>query len=382
MTKLKCYADLVNNIYGPGTTTFNTEATTWNNIVGAVASTTDFEVFRRNFAARLHRLKSAIDTNQNISAPIINAVNGVAKLGGWEGYYAELAALDYFLSDAETGPGEISLDVTYAASDAIASDFGMKNINYDLCIPSMGVVSDFKILSDKSGGILDGIFEEFRSIKGINKLTILPEYPEDEDYDIFQKERTNLLKELVEEIDLTLRPSHFRSKVIDGLSYRFGWEAGVIFAESSYDSKTHAANHQRLLVTHAKKFSRKEPTLIIFVVFPWASEKIMLFSTTGIPQEFIHNLGSIFFDTTTTIQTKAKTMNKKIKSDITLADISRHLSGIILIEDNIILSTEDSAMLKASYILNTNAAHKLHDSKFETYLKRRGASNLEILPAR
>lgn len=382
MTKLKHYADLVNDIYGPETTTFDTKPTTWNNIVGALANTTDFEVFKRNFTARLHRLKGAIDTNQNISAPIINAVNGVAKLSGWEGYYAELAALDYFLSDAETGPGEISLDVTYAASDAIASDFGMKNINYDLCIPSMGVVSDFKILSDKSGGILDGILEEFRSIKGINTLTILPEYPEDEDYDIFQKERANLLKEMIEEIDLTLRPAHFRSKVVEGLSYRFGWEAGVMFTESSYDPKTHAANHQRLLVTHAKKFSRKESTIIIFVVFPWASESIMLFSTMGIPQEFIHNLGSIFFDTATTTQIKAKTINKKIKSDITVANLSRHLSGIVLIEDNIVLSTEDSSMLKASYILNTNATHKLHESKFENYLKRRGASNLEVLPGR
>ncbi|MGK9064594.1 hypothetical protein [Stutzerimonas chloritidismutans] len=382
MTKLKVYADLVNDIFGPGTTTFNIEATTSNDVVGAIASITNFEVFRGNFTARLRRLQSAIKSNEEISVPIINAVNGVAKLGGWEGYYAELAALDYFLSDAETGPGEIKLDVTYPASAAIASEFGMQNINYDLCIPSLGVVSDFKILSDKSGGILEGIFKEFRSTKGIGRLTILPEYSDDEDYEIFQRQRSSLLKELIDEIDLTIRPPYFRSKIIDGLSYRFGWGAGVVFAESSYDSKTHASNHQRLLVTHAKKFSRRDPTIIIFVVFPWASERIMLFSEMGISQEFIYNLGSKFFDTTTTAHTEARSINKNIKTAITLAEISRHLSGIILIEDNAILSTEDNSTLKTSYIFNTNAIHDLHGSKLETYLKRRGADNLATLPPR
>lgn len=154
----------------------------------------------------------------------------------------------------------------------------------------------------------------------------------------------------------------------------------MVIAESSYDSKTHASNHQRLLVTHVKKFSRRDPTTIIFVVFPWASERIMLFSEMGVSQKFIHNLGTQFFDTSATIE--ARSINKNIKTGITLADVSRHLSGIILIEDNIILSTEKTSMLKTSYIFNTNAIHNLHDSKLETYLTRRNASNLASMPVR
>ncbi|UVL81869.1 hypothetical protein LOY35_16705 [Pseudomonas sp. B21-028] len=376
MTKLKTYAALVDDIFGPGTATFKTESTTSNDVVGAIASTTDFEVFRKNFEERLRRLQGAIQLNQKISFPIINAVNGVAKLGGWEGYYAELVALDYFLSDAETGPGEIELDVTVPALDAIASEFKMQNINYDLCIPSLGIVTDVKILSDKSGGILDGIFKEFRSVKGITHLTIQPEYSEDEDYDVFQGHRSSLLKELIEEIDTTARPPYFRSKVIEGLSYRFAWEAGVVIAESSYDSKTHASNHQRLLVTHAKKFSRREPTIIIFVVFPWASERIMLFSEMRIAQEFIHNLGSIFFDITGPSTVEARSINKNIKTSISLADVSRHLSGILLIEDKSILASDDDLIADASYIFNENAVHTLNGSKLESYLKRRNATNL------
>jgi hypothetical protein len=376
MTKLKTYAALVDDIFGPGTATFNTEAIASNDVVGAVASTTDFDVFRKNFVARLHRLKVAIQLNHKISSPILNAVNGVARLSGWEGYYAEIVALDYFMSDPETGPENIELDVTLPASDAIASEFEMTNINYDLCVPSLGIVTDVKILSDKSGGILEGIFKEFRSAKGITRLMIQPEYCEDEDYDVFQKHRTPLLKELIEEIDTTTRPPYFRSKIIEGLSYRFSWDAGVVIAESSYDSKTHASNHQRLLVTHAKKYSRREPTIIIFVVFPWASEKIMIFSEMRIAQEFIHNLGTIFFDITTSSSIEARSINRNIKTKISLADVSRHLSGILLIEDKSILATDEDLISDVSYIFNKNAVHTLDDSKLESYLKRRNAKDL------
>lgn len=376
MTKLNTYAALVDDIFGPGSATFNTESNDSNDVVGALASTTDFDVFRKNFVARLHRLKAAIQANHKISNPILSAVNGVARLSGWEGYYAEIVALDYFLSDPETGPENIALDVTRPASDAIASEFGMSNINYDLCVPSLGIVTDVKILSDKSGGILEGIFKEFRSKKGIARLNIQPSYCEDEDYDIFQKNRAQLLKELIEEIDTTIRPPYFRSKIIEGLSYRFSWDAGVVIGESSYDSETHALNHQRLLVTHAKKYSRKDPSIIIFVVFPWASERIMIFSKMKIAQEFIHNLGTLFFDTTTSSSVQARTINSNIKTDISLADVSRHLSGILLIEDDSILATDEDLISQVSYIFNKNAVHTLEDGRLESYLQRRNAKNL------
>lgn len=376
MTKSNTYAALVDDIFGLGSATFNTESENSNNVVGALASTTNFSVFRENFVARLQRLKVAIQANHKISNPILNAVNGVARLSGWEGYYAEIVALDYFLCDPETGPENIELDVTRPASDAIASEFGMSNINYDLCIPSLGIVTDVKILSNKSGGILEGIFKEFRSKKGIARLNIQPSYSEDEDYDIFQRRRAQLLKELIEEIDTTIRPPYFRSKIIEGLSYRFSWDAGVVIGESSYDSEIHALNHQRLLVTHAKKYSRRDPSVIIFVVFPWASEKIMIFSEMKIAQEFIHNLGTLFFDTTTSSSVEARTINSNIKTNISLAEVSRHLSGILLIEDNSILATDEDLISEVSYIFNRNAIHTLGNSKLESYLQRRNAQNL------
>lgn len=380
MTKLNTYAALVDGIFGPGSATFNTESNDSNNVVGALASTTDFDVFRKNFVARLQRLKAAIQANNEISNPILSAVNEVARLSGWEGYYAEIVALDYFLSDPETGPENIALDVTRPASEAIASEFGMSNINYDLCVPSLGIVTDVKILSDKSGGILKGIFKEFRSKKGIARLNIQPSYCEDEDYDIFQKNRAQLLKELIEEVDTAIRPPYFRSKIVEGLSYRFSWDAGVVISESSYDSETHALNHQRLLVTHAKKYSRRDPSIIIFVVFPWASEKIMIFSEMKIAQEFIHNLGTLFFDTTMSSSVEARTINSNIETDISLAEVSRHLSGILLIEDNSILAISEDHIFEVGYIFNKNAIHSLDGSKLEAYLQKRNAKNLINFP--
>ncbi|QVW21927.1 hypothetical protein KJF94_18795 [Pseudomonas hormoni] len=377
MTKLKTYAELIDNIFGPGTANFKTDPSTSNSVVGAIANTENYGVFANNFESRLRRLNSALIVNQNLKSPIIKAVNNLAKLNGWEGYYAELVALDYFLSDEETKPNDIETEVIVPASTTLASELGMCNIDYDICIPSLRIVTDVKILSNKSGGILEGIFNDFRNAKGISHLTIQAEYSENQDYNAFQEHRRVLLDELIKEIDTAARPPIFRSKIIEGLSYQFAWEAGVITSVSEYDSRTHALNHQRLLVAHAKKFSRVEPTIIIFVVFPWASERIMLFSEANIAKQFIHNFGSIFFDVSTTSNIEARQINKLIKSPISLAEVSRHLSGILVIEDKSITVTGDSKTITdASYIFNENAIHPLTSGKFESYLKRRNATDL------
>ena len=49
------------------------------------------------------------------------------------------------------------------AAETLASEIGMLNANHDIRFPRLGVLMDTKLLLDKTGQILDGIFEEFRS---------------------------------------------------------------------------------------------------------------------------------------------------------------------------------------------------------------------------
>ncbi|MDX6007319.1 hypothetical protein [Cupriavidus necator] len=195
----------------------------------------------------------------------------------WDGAYAELCALGYFVADAATVLGNIVLDHTVPASQTLASEMGMQHANHDMRFPSLGVSMDTKLLSDKAGSILEGIFNDFREAKSIENLTVLPSYNPGEDFITFQANRQKLLDELKQGVDLNVRPSMLVSQVISGLSYKFAWKPGVLTAENSYSPLEHAKNHHRLLSAHAKKFSTAEPTVIVFVIFPWTAETVFPF---------------------------------------------------------------------------------------------------------
>lgn len=77
------------------------------------------------------------------------------------------------------------------------------------------------------------------------------------------------------------------------LSYNFAWEAGVYTSAATYDPQEHAKNYHQLLFKHASKFHRSWLSLIIFVHFPWLSEKLYIISPTK-KRNFIKNFREDF----------------------------------------------------------------------------------------
>ncbi|WDM61834.1 hypothetical protein [Stenotrophomonas forensis] len=166
MTNRSVLASLVDRIFGSGSATFDTFAAQSNDITGALAHPSEFTDFKNNFEARLHRLNNAVEADASLRAEILAAVNRIVD-AGWDGAYAELSALDYFLADPATGPGQALLDRTVPASETLASEMGMQNANQDLSFPALGVSLDTKLLSNKTGEIFAGIFKEYRSATGL-----------------------------------------------------------------------------------------------------------------------------------------------------------------------------------------------------------------------
>ncbi|MGV3681642.1 MAG: hypothetical protein ACO1PM_18265 [Acidovorax sp.] len=372
MTPRANFATFVDNIFGAGSATFDIAKTNTNNVLGALLST-QYATFTTNFKERLRRINAAILSDDSLRKEVIGAVNRVAE-DEWDGAYAELCALDYFLAAPMTGPGKIELDRTVPASDTLASEMGMQNANHDMRLKGLGVSMDTKNLSDKITQILDGIFDEFQKAKGIKSMMIVPTYDHDDDFTPYSTNRSQLLAELVNGVSVVDKTKRLTSKVIPNLSYEFAWEPGVYLSGSSYSSVDHAQQHHKLLFGHIKKFSRVEPTAIVYVMFPWSGESVF-----GAPDKdkFQTEFAKQFFNGYLASAELAKTFNTKVKSNIAAADVTKYLSGVIFLEDNSILADDPKQInIKVSFVWNENAVHPLVGHPLDGELRRRGAFDL------
>lgn len=370
MTHRSNYAAFVDAIFGEGSATFDVTKTGSNNVIGALADPNGFAEFKANYEARLRRIEAATKADPTLRKDVLGAVNRVGE-DEWDGAYAELCALDYFLAAPQTGPGNIELDRTLSASDTLASEMGMQNANHDMRLKALGVSMDTKNLSDKIGQILEGIFDGFRKAKDIASMTIVPTYDRDDDFTPYVVNRPKLLAELVNGVDTIARTSQLRSQVIPGLSYKFAWDAGVFVSATSYSPLEHAAKHHTLLFGHIKKFSRVEPTVITYVMFPWSGESI--FSGFG-KEMFQTEFGRQFFNNYIGSVELARKFNQKVKSNIAAEDVTKHLSGVIFLEDKS-MTAKDPAQINvdASFVWNKNAIYSLIDHPLDVELRHRGA---------
>lgn len=202
-------------------------------------------------------------------------------------------------------------------------------------------------------------------------MTIVPTYDHDDDFTPYVVNRPKLLAELVDGVDVRARTPQLRSQVIPGLSYEFAWDAGAYVSASSYSSLEHATKHHTLLFGHIKKFSRVEPTVITYVMFPWSGESVFLgfgketFQTEFARQFFNNYIGSVDL---------ARKFNQKVKSNIAAGDVTKHLSGVIFLDDQSTTAKDPEQInVDASFVWNKNAIHSLIGHPLDVELRRRGA---------
>ena len=370
MTHRANYAALVDAIFGTGSATFDVTKTESNNVIAALAHPEDYTEFKANYGERLRRVYAATEADTSLRKDVLGAVNRVAE-DEWDGAYAELCALDYFLAAELTGPGNVQLDRTLPAADTLASEMGMQNANHDMRLKALGVSMDTKILSDKTGQILEGIFGEFLKKNGIACMTIVPTYDHDDDFTPYVVNRPKLLVELLNGVDLKARTPRLTSQVIPGLSYEFAWNAGAYVSASSYSPIEHATQHHTLLFGHIKKFSRVEPTVIVYVMFPWSGERV--FNGFG-KAEFQTEFGRQFFNNYLGSADLASKFNRKVKSGISAEDVTKHLSGVIFLDDSSVTAKDPKQInVSASFVWNKNAVHPLVGHPLDDELRGRGA---------
>jgi len=113
------------------------------------------------------------------------------------------------------------------------------------------------------------------------------------------------------------------------------------------------------------------PSIIVFVHFPWFSEKLCF------PNEgntiFYREFARLFFDSYKCVNDEARIYNSAFKTPISAYEVTKKLSAIVFLEDKSILSnTPNETNIDAYYYVNDNADNPLRGHEFLSYLQERG----------
>ena len=356
MNDLENYKAILEQYFGLGAATFDTASGVSNNIIGAL-NRTDFAPFRSVFLKRCKRLAARYPAADPNRKPLLDRLNEMASVGKWDGVYAEMVAFDFLNSDKDWLSTPINLSKTVPAAETLARGLGGQNANFDGYYDDFGVCFDVKVLGDKSRDILDGIIAEVTKKLGVSGMSVSPEYPLDLGFEEFEFNRKKLQVELEASINVGERTSFIKSTVVTELNYRIKWDAGVLTTVSTYDPFQHAANHHTLLFKHAKKFSRNEPSLIVFVIFPWFSEKVLIpFCSSDV---FYRSFSRRFFCQYAKDTKPANSILRSFQGTETIAQVTEKLTGVLFLEDTSITSSNtDDLNVRGFAYFNPNAAKK------------------------
>lgn len=370
MNDLENYALIVEQIFGVGAVTFNRTTNYSNNVIGALNRTDNFHLFKANFSARLRRLERVYYSDPTSLREVLNAVNNIARRGNWQGAFAELAAFDH-LNNQSSGyavlEDPIRLNVTLPASRSFAEELGGDATNVDGFVEDFGLYFDVKCLKDNITEILEGIYNELENHLGVSHLTINAEFDKHASYLDYRNRRKDLRDELFKEVTMQSRPTIVDSKVIDNLTYRIQWGPGVSFSTSSYHPFEHAALYHKTLFDYTNKFIKMNRSVIVLVSFPWYNGIITDFAHSN--TRFYRAMARRVFCQYLHQNSLFRTIEPDFNGTQTIHEVSRHISGIIFLEDNTILSEEpDRSNVKSYVYYNPNAINSIPRSNARTYI--------------
>lgn len=345
------YQKLCDEVFGVGTVRIKPAPE--NTVIGAFKYLDVFVEFKKNFRERLVKLRKRFEKTPSYSA-LLEQVKQVADPKNWEGAYAELAAYDVLCNDYVTTP--LELDKTLPATMSYAGEMGHSATNEDGFLPDFGLYFDVKIMADTVGAILKGVISEAieKSSQAV-RCDILPQYPIDDDDEEYGGTNRRLL---LDELTAFLKANNtmkegtmaFVSQVIPRLSYRVMWGGGVNTVIREYSPYRHAEEMKHLIFKrYTKKIMKNEMFVLVLVKFPWYNNLVTSFMDAD--HVFYRSLARRTFCEYLNDATLMSNIVSKFNGIETVDEVSRHLAGIVFIDDNII--KEDS--YSCNVILNPNA---------------------------
>lgn len=290
----------------------------------------------------------------------------------------QLSAYDYLnsylLNHCQSFSNPIQPNITLPNSKSFAFELGKAATNLYGFVEDISLYFDVKCLKDNVTEILTGIYNELKSHLGIKDIYIAAEHELNISYYDFQKKRTQLLNELKAELNTKTKKTYLKSSVVSDLSYRIRWGGGVLIAERSYHPFSHAKNYHKTIFNYANKFIKDEPTVIVLVVFALYNLVISNFGSSNI--RFYRALARRVFCQYINNTTKFNSFNSSFSGEQTIFEVSKHISGIIFLEDNTILSKEpNNSNVKSFVYLNPNAIKQVTRSSACDFIN--GLNNID-----
>lgn len=353
------YQQLCDEVYGAGAVQIKPAPS--NNVIGTLRHLDDFNEFKKNFKQRLMRLRKRFEGTAAFPA-LLEQVKQVADPKNWEGAYAELVAYDVMWNDQVLMPME--LDKTLDVAESYAGEMGHKATNEDGYIPDYGLFFDVKILADTVGAILKGIIDDAKANSSQTAhCDILPEYPLDDDEEDYSGLNRRLLYDelkdfLVAHNTETNGREYYRSRVLPRLGYRIQWGGEINTAIREYNPYRHAEETKHLIFKrYTKKIMKNEMFMLVLVKFPWYNQQISSFIDAD--HVYYRSLARRTFCGYLNDSTPMNAIEPRFSGKETVDEVSRHLAGIIFIDDNSI--KEDS--YSCNVIMNPNALNN-HDTAY------------------
>jgi hypothetical protein len=361
------FESLVDNIFGLGSSKPIAKPSKQNNhVMDALGSQLDYQDFQANFKARLNRLNTYYQCHIS-QRDLLDQVNNISGSNTWNGAFAELSAIDFFnmKSNSFFTPPHLNIDINVSRS--LASSYGMKQANLDLCFgyKNLEIFTDVKILQDVSSELFNKIYEVVWPNKA-NIPLIKDEYPYDSDY-VPIRDNQNQIQDLIKN-SINSKPTVIDcTSIVPGLKFRLDWTNNFNWSQTCYCPYRHAEQFHHLPFVHAKKFVKSNPFFLTFVIFPWFNG--MINNPINSKKTFYRSLSRRVFCQYQNKRKSFKTFNTKFSTSETFSTISKYLSGILFLEDNTISSsTPNEVNVDGYFFYNPNAKHKLSGGLFDSYL--------------
>jgi hypothetical protein len=337
-----------------------------NPVIGALASTTDFDKFRKNFIARLGRLNESYRAHASRQA-LLTQVNQVADPQNWQGAVAELAAYDLFNSKRDFLVESPYLDVRIDVNYSLGRFFGMQEANLDIHFKDFEVFTDIKVLKDNVTEILYGIK---RQVLPNPRPLVIFEYPRDIGYELVQSKRPQILRIFKIALGDGRTPGEIDcTQAVPGLVARLNWNQGMIIAESGYSPFKHAEELHKLSFHHAKKFVTSHPFILTFVIFPWFNSIINDFCEAN--TIFYRAFARRVFCQYQADPTAFSSLMPGYSGSESISEVSEYLGGIFFVEDRSIEGDDpNDTNTQGFYYENPNAILRPSQGAMDMYLRQ------------
>lgn len=341
----KQYQTLLDNVFGKDLlqVLFKGES---NNVIGALASKDNYDVFKSNFELLLKDLNNKYKIDS-----IKQALVEIADSKNWEGAYAELVALSVLKNDYS---GDISTDITLKQDMSFAKECGKKCTNEDGYWTDFDAYFDVKIMSDSIKEILDGIIKKVQNkVNSSEVYSVLAEYPMDDNETEYQRNIHQIEKELEDALRLRKTVAHIST--LKKLTFHIHWGGGINSVAMTYSPFRHAENTKDIVLKrYANKLLKNKPFFLVFVNFPWFKQLVIDFADMN--EYYYRALARRTFMQYEHSREKAKEIREGYIGNQSMRVLARCLTGIIFIEDHSVKETENK--YRTFVFLNPNARNR------------------------